>query len=455
MIAETVTYDLVVFGSGFAAYELARVSAAHGQSVAVIEKGTEEPSTFNEETSRVPYRREPIVSGGAAFGAQVPPAFESLPRYVGFGGTSELWSGKWRRLDRLDLERSVDGRQWMLAHSELATYYDRVATDYGWPDWSHDALFAGHVQLAAAHGIRLVDIYEEAPPLRLRPKWADLKKTGLPVDVLCRAKVDQATCNPRGESIRSVRLSDEGGERRIEAANFVVACGGIESIHVSHELRASAARARPTSCPLPARYGGFADHPKAFIGTVSPCSNLPFVEYLQRIRAELGRLIAFSLPEAELAANHLGNHTVFLWVDATPASGRPLQLSISLEQFPEPDNFVALEPTPAVSWRVSQRTWSGYRGFLSLFIPRLTTLIGPVATDESIRFRGASHHAGALFMGEPGVGHLNRDCRFHDVDNLYTVSSAVFPLAGSANPTMTVVALAHRLADYLGKSDRL
>jgi choline dehydrogenase-like flavoprotein len=49
-------------------------------------------------------------------------------------------------------------------------------------------------------------------------------------------------------------------------------------------------------------------------------------------------------------------------------------------------------------------------------------------------------------MGDAGRGQVDRDGRFHDVANLYCVSSAVFPLAGSANPTMTVVALARRLA---------
>jgi len=65
-------------------------------------------------------------------------------------------------------------------------------------------------------------------------------------------------------------------------------------------------------------------------------------------------------------------------------------------------------------------------------------------------YTDASHHMGTTRMSDsPRTGVVDRDCRVHGVHNLYIAGSAVFPSAGHANPTLTIVALALRLADHL------
>ena len=49
----------------------------------------------------------------------------------------------------------------------------------------------------------------------------------------------------------------------------------------------------------------------------------------------------------------------------------------------------------------------------------------------------------------PEDGIVDSNSRLHSVDNLYIAGSAVFPTGGYANPTLTIVALALRLADHL------
>jgi choline dehydrogenase-like flavoprotein len=62
------------------------------------------------------------------------------------------------------------------------------------------------------------------------------------------------------------------------------------------------------------------------------------------------------------------------------------------------------------------------------------------------------HHIGTARMGNnPFDSVVNTDCRVHDVNNLFIASAAVFPTSSQANPTLTVVALALRLADHLRK----
>jgi choline dehydrogenase-like flavoprotein len=61
---------------------------------------------------------------------------------------------------------------------------------------------------------------------------------------------------------------------------------------------------------------------------------------------------------------------------------------------------------------------------------------------------GTSHHMGTTRMHvEPKQGVVDENCRVHSVSNLFIASSSVFPTGGYANPTLTIVALALRIAD--------
>ena len=46
-------------------------------------------------------------------------------------------------------------------------------------------------------------------------------------------------------------------------------------------------------------------------------------------------------------------------------------------------------------------------------------------------------------------GVVDADGRVHGMANLYVAGSSVFPTSGAANPTLTIVALALRLAAHL------
>ncbi|MEP6916320.1 MAG: GMC family oxidoreductase, partial [Acidobacteriota bacterium] len=62
----------------------------------------------------------------------------------------------------------------------------------------------------------------------------------------------------------------------------------------------------------------------------------------------------------------------------------------------------------------------------------------------------AGHHMGTTRMNSnPAQGVVDENCRVHGTSNLFVAGSAVFPTAGWAPPTLTIVALALRLADYI------
>jgi hypothetical protein len=60
------------------------------------------------------------------------------------------------------------------------------------------------------------------------------------------------------------------------------------------------------------------------------------------------------------------------------------------------------------------------------------------------------HHMGTTRMGNcASTSVVDNDCKAHGVNNLYIVSASVFPTSSHANPTLTIVALALKLAKHL------
>ena len=81
------------------------------------------------------------------------------------------------------------------------------------------------------------------------------------------------------------------------------------------------------------------------------------------------------------------------------------------------------------------------------------TLVGGDWDAGQPRMIGGNHHhlGGTRMSSHPRDGVVDADCRVHGVRNVFVAGSSVFPTYGCSNPTLTVVALALRLADHLKK----
>lgn len=76
----------------------------------------------------------------------------------------------------------------------------------------------------------------------------------------------------------------------------------------------------------------------------------------------------------------------------------------------------------------------------------------PESIEQEMTRYGAygGHHLGTARMGsDPRASVVDAQCRVHGIDNLYIAGGAVFPTSSQANPTLTIVALALRLAAHL------
>jgi choline dehydrogenase-like flavoprotein len=65
-------------------------------------------------------------------------------------------------------------------------------------------------------------------------------------------------------------------------------------------------------------------------------------------------------------------------------------------------------------------------------------------------FNPDDHHMGTTRMHEnPKLGVVDVNAKVHGLRNLFVTGGSVFPSGGFANPTITMVAVALRLADHL------
>jgi choline dehydrogenase-like flavoprotein len=79
--------------------------------------------------------------------------------------------------------------------------------------------------------------------------------------------------------------------------------------------------------------------------------------------------------------------------------------------------------------------------------------VDPDSSELPRDVAGGWHHMGTTRMSDdPKRGVVDADCRVHGLSNLFVAGSSVFPTAGSGTPTLTLVALALRLADTLRRS---
>jgi len=61
-----------------------------------------------------------------------------------------------------------------------------------------------------------------------------------------------------------------------------------------------------------------------------------------------------------------------------------------------------------------------------------------------------AHLYGTCRMGnDPKTSVVNGFCQSHDIANLFICDASVFVTTGGANPTLTVMAIAARTADYI------
>ena len=143
-------------------------------------------------------------------------------------------------------------------------------------------------------------------------------------------------------------------------------------------------------------------------------------------------------------------------------------LDFHAEQTPDPASRIGLAAATdrfgtrqvRVDWRYSRQDVDTVARSFDLLrddlaeqdVGRLTLAQGETDIETVVRRDGAygGHHIGTTRMASsPASGVVDSDGKVFGVNNLFITGSAVFPTSSQANPTLTIVALALRLANHL------
>lgn len=137
---------------------------------------------------------------------------------------------------------------------------------------------------------------------------------------------------------------------------------------------------------------------------------------------------------------------------------RQFRFANLIEQMPLPENRVQPAwdqldaigiPRPRITYRYGELTVAGAAAAREA-AERVFRAMDVIYFKHGDSFEGAGHLMGTYRMGsDPGTSVVNAEQRAHDHPNLFLLGVGVFPTGGTANPTLTIAALALWAADTI------
>jgi choline dehydrogenase-like flavoprotein len=137
---------------------------------------------------------------------------------------------------------------------------------------------------------------------------------------------------------------------------------------------------------------------------------------------------------------------------------RQIRFANLVEQLPHPENrivpaFDQLDPIgiprPRIYYDLDEFVRRGMAEARQVS-EQIFQAMGATHIEHSPEHQGAGHVMGTYRMGDdPRASVVNAEQRSHDHPNLFLLGSGVFPTVGTANPTLTIAALALRAAETM------
>lgn len=362
-----------------------------------------------------------------------------------------------------------------------------------------------------SHNVR-TGIWQYSRPTRFGERYRSELQKSRSLQVITEATA--TTAHMDGERVKAIEAVSLSGTRlRVDADAFVLAGGGIENARLLLTLNASGGSM--TSSAVVGRY--FTDHlvlhghaevfsPQDRLNLYSrewrtnpspPKTNhggTPHPDFRVRgyfaLREDIQRKhripnwaarLDDPIGQSNIADNRLSGSIRALHAaqgkleSARWRQSKPVfyPLIMIAEQIPNRNSLIGLAsekdvlgiPLAQVHWRLAEEDRDTYGSSTRILASDLalshigrTTFKSLPSITAMAGGEGAwigNHHIGTTRMGtSPRNGVVDRNCRVFGTGNLYVAGSSVFCTSGSATPTLTIVALAARLADHLSSRYR-
>jgi choline dehydrogenase-like flavoprotein len=144
---------------------------------------------------------------------------------------------------------------------------------------------------------------------------------------------------------------------------------------------------------------------------------------------------------------------------------RCIQIFGPTQQIPTADARVTVDPTVKDKWglpvaRISGNVHPHTFEIGEIQATRAEAWLKEAGAIHISRMAGKAdlvsagqHQAGTCRMGnDPRNSVVNRDCKIHDVDNVFVIDSSVHVTNGGFNPALTIMAVAYFASDALKKN---
>jgi len=134
-----------------------------------------------------------------------------------------------------------------------------------------------------------------------------------------------------------------------------------------------------------------------------------------------------------------------------------LDFWLTSEDLPDPDNRVTVTKDEKIMLNYKPNNEEGHKRLIA----KLKSLMNSLGCEhhliprnlfvgERVPLAGVAHQNGTIRFGDdPKASALDRNCKAHELDNLYVVDGSFFPSSGAVNPALTIMANALRVGDHI------